>query len=82
MEYLISVLIAIIGGLSFLLFRKSKHNTQLKADIDLTRRSERSKIVDEEVSSVQGEVDALSQELEKPTDEADKFWRDYGERSK
>ena len=77
METLISILITIIGGLGFLLFRKSKQNTQLKADIDLTKQSESSKVVDEKVNSAQEKIDDLNQEMEKPVEEAEEFWKNY-----
>ena len=75
METLVSILVAIVGGLAFLLFNKSKENTSLKAEKDLTEQSERSKIVDEQVSSASVEIDALSEEMDKPV--GDKFWKKY-----
>lgn len=78
METLISILIAIIGGLGFLFYRKSKQNTQLKADIDLTSQRERSKIVDEKVNSAEEEIDTLHKEMGKPVEGSEEFWKDYG----
>lgn len=78
METLISILVAVIGGLGFLLYRKSKQNIQLKADADLTRQTERSRVVDKELISAQEKIDSLSHEMEKPAEESEGFWRKYG----
>lgn len=75
MEYLIGILLSIIGGLGFLVFRKSKQNTQLKADKDLTSQTEHSKIVDKEVKQSQEEIDKLESDKDKPVD--DGFWDEY-----
>jgi hypothetical protein len=68
---------AIIGGLIFFIYRKDRENGQLKADKSLTKQEERSKIVDEKVSSAQVEIDKLSQEMNKPVKSDDDFWKDY-----
>lgn len=75
METLLSILVAIIGGLGFLVFRKSKQNTQLKADKSLTDQKKDSKLVDEKVESAQKEIDKLESEKDKPV--GDGFWDDY-----
>lgn len=75
METLIGVLLSIIGGLSFLVFRKSKQNNQLKANQSLTDQKNDSKITDEKIDSAQGEIDTLHKEMEKPV--GDEFWKDY-----
>lgn len=86
MDSQLSILLAIIGGLGLLLFRKSKQNTQLKAEQDLTDQKNRSKVVEEKVHSAQKKIDELSQELEKPVSEypteIDAFWKDYTKRKK
>lgn len=74
---IIAFISAIIGGLIFLLARKSKKNAGLKADIDLTKQTERSKVVDEKVDSAQDKIDVLDQEMKKPTKGDDEFWGDY-----
>lgn len=78
METVIAVLSTIISGLIFLIYRKSKQNTQLKADVDLSKRSERSKVVDEQVDSIQKELDILDGRMDDGLVESDKFWKDYG----
>lgn len=77
MEYLIGILVSIIGLLGFGYFRKYKQNNSLKADISLTKQSERSKVVDEKVKSAQDKVDSISQEMEKPAEESEEFWKNY-----
>ena len=66
---------AIIGGLIFFIYRKDRENDQLRADKDLTKQTERSKIVDEKVDSAQVEIDKLDQEMKKPV--SDDFWKNY-----
>lgn len=73
--HIVAFLSAIIGGLLFLLSRKSKQNQELQAEKDLTNQKISSKIVDEKVNSAQKEIDKLSQEMEKPV--SDDFWKDY-----
>ena len=75
METLISILIAIIGGLGFALFHKSKQNTQLKADKDLTSQEESSKLVDEKITDSQKDIAKLEEQKNKPV--GDDFWKDY-----
>lgn len=82
METLISILVAVIGGLGFLLLRKSKENVQLKVDKDLTVQSESSKVVDEKVSEAQGKIDSIQSELDIEPDESEGFWEDYSEKKK
>lgn len=82
MDSQLSILLAIIGGLGLLLFRKSKQNNQLKAEQDLTDQKNRSKVVEEKVHSAQKKIDELSQELEQPVDESEEFWKDYTKRKK
>lgn len=82
MDSQLSILLAIIGGLGLLLFRKSKQNNQLKAEQDLTDQKNRSKVVEEKVHSAQKKIDELSQELEKPVSESEEFWKDYTKRKK
>lgn len=82
MDSQLSILLAIIGGLGLLLFRKSKQNTQLKAEQYLTDQKNRSKVVEEKVHSAQKKIDELSQELEKPVSESEEFWKDYTKRKK
>lgn len=72
---IIAIISAIIGGLLYLLSRKSKKIDDLKATVDLTVQKESSKVVDEKVNSAQKEIDALSQEMKKPV--SDEFWNDY-----
>lgn len=74
---IIAFLSAIIGGLLILLNRKSKQNEELKADVDLTKQRESSKVVDQKVESAQKEIDKLEKQMkEKPKDD-DEFWGDY-----
>jgi hypothetical protein len=80
MESLISVLIAIIGGLGFLLFHKNKQNIQLKADKDLTSQSKDSKIVDNKVKSAEEEIKDLEKTMDDPVEEAMEFWKKYNEK--
>jgi len=80
MEYIISILVAVAGGFGFLYYRKSKENTQLKADKDLTSQRERSKVVDEKVELAQKEVDELNKEMKEKLKRSDEFWKDYGKR--
>jgi hypothetical protein len=68
---------AIIGGLIFLLNRKSKQNTQLKADKSLTVQRESSKVVDSKVDSAQKEIDKLEKEMKTKPKDDDDFWKDY-----
>lgn len=82
MDSQLSILLAIIGGLGLLLFRKSKQNNQLKAERDLTDQKNRSKVVEEKVHSAQKKIDELSQELETPVGESEEFWKDYTKRKK
>jgi len=82
MENLITLLIAVIGGLGFLLLRKSKENVQLKADKDLTVQSESSKVVDEVVSEAQVKIDSLQEAMESEPEEAEGFWTEYSEKKK
>lgn len=77
METLISILVALLGGVGFLYYRKSKENVGLKADIDLTSQRERSKIADEKVSDADEKLDALGKEMDKPVEESDEFWKKY-----
>lgn len=72
---IITFISAIIGGLLFALSRSNRKNESLKADIDLTKQTERSKIVDSKVRSAQDEIDSLSQEMKKPV--GDEFWDEY-----
>lgn len=74
---IIAFISAIIGGLIFLLSRKNRKIDGLKADIDLTKQTERSKVVDEKVNSAQVEIDKLSQEMNKPVKDDDEFWGEY-----
>lgn len=78
METLISILLAIIGGLGFVLFRKSKENTQLKADKSLTERESSSKIVDVKVEDIKKEIKKLENKKNEAVE--DKFWKDYFEK--
>lgn len=82
MDSQLSILLAIIGGLGLLLFRKSKQNNQLKAEQDLTDQKNRSRVVEEKVHSAQKKIDELSQELETPVSESEEFWKDYTKRKK
>lgn len=75
METLISILVAVIGGLGFMLFRKSKQNTQLQADKDLTDQKKSSKMVDKKNKDLQEEIDLL--ETEKGKSVEDDFWKNY-----
>lgn len=75
METLLGILLSIIGGLGFLLFKKSKQNIQLKADNDLQTQKKDSKIVDGRVDGAQKEIDSLNKEIDKPV--KDDFWKDY-----
>ena len=82
MENLITILLAVIGGLGFLLLRKSKENTSLKIEKDLTIQSESSKVVDEKVADSQAKIDDLESELESEPEEAEAFWEEYTEKKK
>ena len=75
--HIIAFLSAIIGGLIFLLNRKSKQNTQLKADKSLTVQRESSKVVDSKVDSAQKEIDELEKEMKTKPKDDDDFWKDY-----
>lgn len=77
METLISILIAIIGGLGFLVLRKSKQNTQLKADKSLADQKNDSKITDEKIKDAQDEINKLVKEMDKPVSDSEEFWKDY-----
>lgn len=75
METLISLLIAIIGGLGFLFFRKSKENTQLKVDKSLSERKQDSELSESKVESAEKDIEKIDKEMKKPVD--DSFWDDY-----
>ena len=82
MENLITILLAVIGGLGFLLLRKSKENVSLKAEKDLTIQSESSKVVDEKVADSQAKIDDIQAEIESEPEEAEAFWEEYTEKKK
>ena len=75
METLLSILVAIIGGLGFLLYRQSKQNVSLKADKSLTDREKDSTIVDTGVDSAKQEIEKLESDKDNPVD--DGFWDEY-----
>lgn len=79
METIVTILVTIISGMGFLLYKKSKETAQLKADQDLTSQSESSKLVGEKIEESQTEVDKLESELQTKPDDKDKdqFWDDY-----
>lgn len=77
MENLISILIAALAGLGLLLFRKSKQNISLKAEKDLTERTESSKVVDDQNSETQKEIDSLEGQIKSEPKGPDKFWDEY-----
>lgn len=82
MENLITILLAVIGGLGFLYLRKSKENINLKAEKDLTVQSESSKVVDEKVGEAQSKVDDIQASIESEPEEAEAFWEEYTEKKK
>ena len=77
MENLISILVAALAGLGLLLFRKSKQNISLKAEKDLTERTESSKVVDDQNSETQKEIDSLEGQIKSEPEGPDKFWDEY-----
>lgn len=80
--YLIALLTTIIGFLFFFISRKNKTLDNLKAEVDLSEQSAKSKQVDKEVNSAQKEIDTLSQEMKEPAEESDKFWDEYSKKGK
>lgn len=80
METLVSILVASVGGLAFLLFNKSKESVKLKADKDLTDRKSESKIVDNQLEALQNEIGKLEEEMNKPVD--GNFWDSYSKKDK
>tara|TARA_R100001086_G_scaffold249961_1_gene192065 strand:- start:990 stop:1232 length:243 start_codon:yes stop_codon:yes gene_type:complete len=75
METLIAILVAIIGGLGFMLSRKSKENENLKADKSLTDQKQSSKVVDKKNRDLQEEIELLEDGKNKSVE--DGFWKDY-----
>lgn len=80
--YVLAFLSAIIGFLLFLISRKNKEIDDLEAEVDLSEQTTKSKQVDKEVSSAQKEIDVLSQEMNTPAGESDKFWDEYSNKGK
>jgi uncharacterized protein YxeA len=74
---IIAFVSAIIGGLLFYASQKNRENAHLKADKDLTKQTERSKVVDDKVKSVQNDIDKLSKDMDSPTKSDDEFWKEY-----
>jgi len=75
MEYLTTLLVAIIGGLGFMLFRRYKDGIELRANRDLKDQEHSSNVVDEKVDSAQGEIDSIQDEIKSPVE--DNFWDKY-----
>lgn len=77
---LTSILLAIIAGLGFVVYAKSKKNVSLKAEKDLSERLEESKTVDVQLMELDKKNDELEEDLKTDPEEPESFWDEYSKK--